>query len=172
MTESFSLWRLKTEVILRGKWITESATIEFLLTKIIIYCNAKKPSIVRKFNKTKFWEKISWVKKDLASAHPNLFKKLKKSLNKIDKLKEIRNEMAHHSFMFDINEKDKSFIEVRDIVYKNGKNQMAVTTYKLEYLEKKYREFKDAGKEMVNIWIQIVNDFNKNDPSFKTLSTI
>ena len=168
----FQIWRLQTEIELRGKWVTVSAQLEFLLSKIIIYANNKNPLVNREFNKVKFWRKIKWAKEDLSNSYPQLYAELEPYFATLDGLIEIRNNIAHRSFQFDENETDKSFVIVTDIVWKDGDNVMELIKYPLDFLDEKYIAFKDTTRQMINAWIHLVNDFSKDNPNFSVLSKI
>lgn len=159
----FNKWQILQEIKIRGRCIAASADLEFLLVKIIVYCDTKNPIITRKFKRIKFDQKIKWAKQDLKRHHPTIYKSLEKYLNQIYKLKKLRNDLAHNKIDFDPNESDKSFILVREITFKDGENKLQTTTYTMKELDDALKEFREVIWEMVKTWDYLVKDYTQSN---------
>jgi hypothetical protein len=162
----FEKWKIVQEVKIRGRYVCACAELEFLLAKIIIYCDTNNPTVTRKFNRIKLDNKIKWAQRDLKKHHPQIFRRVNPFLDKIYKLKKIRNNIAHNSIEFDIKELDKSFISVREFVYKDNENKMEITKYTMDELDKYLFEFKAVTIELIKTWMVLVKDYSFKNPSF------
>lgn len=170
----FKKWAIIQELKIRGAWISISADLEFLLSKIIIYCDSKNPRFIRKFKKTMLKDKILWAQSELKKHHPTKFYELASCFEKIEELKEIRNQMAHCDISFDPNESNKDRIFIRQFFYDelSQENKLETIEYSLNDLYLEVEKFRNVIKEILNTWIYLVNDFSKGIDGFEVLSEI
>ena len=164
-TLPYGQWKILQEIKIRGRFISLSTNLEYYIIKIILYSDTKNPETTRKFKVLPLSKKLSWMKEDLEKHFPKEFNSLAYTFDLLEnKLLTIRNHMAHCEMFFDENENDRSFIEIRDIMFIDGENKFEKIRYTLNELQEAIDEFIKINAELLKIWGTLVEDYILNHP--------
>ncbi|MFP5042303.1 hypothetical protein [Parasediminibacterium sp. JCM 36343] len=162
----FGQWKILQEIKIRGRFLSLSADLEYYIIKIIVYCDAKNPEIVRKFKRCLLGMKLKWLKEDFEKHFPEKYKLLSVTLDLLEtKLLTIRNHIAHCQIFFDENEQDRSFIEILDIQFIDGENKFERVIYQIDELQTAVEEFKKINTDLLQVWKDLVDDYNLDNPN-------
>jgi hypothetical protein len=117
----FSQWTHIEEIKLRGRVMTMSCDLEFLLLKIIVASSAGKVNeVLLEFKNMTMETKIMLATLELKNNHPIEYEKFKSQLKYLDNINRFRNKFAHCKIEWDKNE-NRSFFNILLIREINGR---------------------------------------------------
>jgi hypothetical protein len=162
---SFSQWKMKQEVTLRGMYLMQACDLEVALLHIMLYCIVKvvdPEPISRKFSEMMMSKKINTTIEDLKTYRPDYYTEYQDFFDRLIKFKKIRNQFAHCIMIWDKNHPDS--FEFMEIVV-NGKEEKLVTErVMIEEAKNNLFDFKDIILGIAKLADVLQREFKQKYP--------
>jgi hypothetical protein len=155
------------EINIRGRAMTMSCDLEFILLKIIVACLADAPNEkAREFKALPMEQKIAMLKHDLKEYYPEHYTKYLTPIKALNKICIFRNKFAHCKIEWDKKQKDVSYFNLLIISDVKGKEKPQLIKMTFVEFERKMEKMRSALMQLVELCREIEIDFLHKYPNF------
>ena len=146
----------------------QSCDLEIALLHIMLFClvDREENTIVKNgFRKMMLSEKIKKTIEVLKTYRPELYTKHESDFQELDKLKNIRNQMAHCKMKWNKEESENMSFEFLEIIKEEGKDEKFDTIkISVEECYNKFEEFKNVCLKIAGLASEIKEEFRVTHP--------